>query len=485
MFQIKNIHYNKKTGNIYLICISQKGLYYCSIYNVSKSDFEEIYFIGYKEKDRDTDYTLNNPSDISINPVTNDIAIAEYSKGIIRTYNGKNFKFIKNFGSIESFDVNSSNSNAEHIGKTMTSVTMRACTMGLRSLYRGYKGYKLSLITGISYSNDGKLIFVVDANGLHKITIESDVFCNILSVSKSNVSMYPYKVKVVDNAHVITSITSLNNLNSYGSTDVMCYEYKIINYINGVVLQSIVSDPFSFFDIGIDHNLYFLNKDNKSVNTINLENNDKKSFTLYGNVYNNNNRELEYSKLSRLIACGNENQIFIVYGNHVLRQNLVNDNYVTDFTYKEEEMRSYDKIDKFVRKAIKTHLKTKHKANNNNKPKLNTNIMNKYDIFTDKDKENLKALLDMSSNVKTVKKVYKELSKTYHPDKTTSENYQLYSDIFHDIKTLYNARLSIINIENKKVSVKTTKFNSKFSSKKNKVAQPWVPTGMNLVVRNS
>ena len=94
----------------------------------------------------------------------------------------------------------------------------------------------------------------------------------------------------------------------------------------------------------------------------------------------------------------------------------------------------------------------------------------------------------MSSNVKTVKKVYRELSINYHPDKApdkSTNTVELYKNIFQDIKTLYESRAKMFKPVSRQSSIKKTKSNKKPSSKKNTVAKPWVPTGMNLVVRNS
>lgn len=476
MFQIKNIHYNSKTEFIYLICLSQTGLYYCSIYKKEKNYFNDIYFIGYKTKD--TDYKLNNPTDITIHPITNDIAIAEYNKGIIRLYSGSNYKFIKNYGNIESFENNSSNSNAKYKAHNISSKAMMACAYGFRYLYRQLK-YKLLNVTGIRYSLDGNTLFIVDTNGISILHTDKDVLCSIMpiEINKSTLKteyIYPYKIEVLDDKRIIASISNLNNISNYDKNIVRCNSFIILDYTTGQKLEYIYIGCFSWFDIGMDKYIYMFSKNKMKIKKLNL--NDK-SIVPY-NLTDNNNNILEYTNQQYLFTCGNINEIFLSYNNQIVILQLINDNYTknTDFLHDEKE-KNTKKLNKTIRTQIKSGLKTKFttkikNANTNNKQILN-NLEKYKEIFTDEDTLYIKLLLNKSSTQDQIKTAYKNLVRKYHPDKIENENSKgQYSNIFNILTELYKNRT------NKKKN-NTSLYNS--YNLRTRVNRNWVPSGKNII----
>jgi hypothetical protein len=414
MFQIKNIHYNPKTEFIYLICLSQTGLYYCSIYKreTKTNWFDNIYFIGYKTKD--TDYKLNNPTDITIHPITNDIAIAEYNKGIIRLYSGSNYKFIKNYGSIESFENNSSNSNSNSKYKTTNMVsTIGLCAYSLRSFYRGLTKYKLSNITSIKYSLDCNSIFIVDTNGISILKTDTDILCSIIptKINKSTLktdNIYPYKLEVINDTYIGVSFSNLNNIDKYYTNNlnninnnVFCHMFKVINYNSRSIIYEL-NYEFTWvtvFERSFSYNneiiLYIYNqnlddmvikektiaKKLKGVNNYQFTNDRDIPYKLS----DNKNQLLPKSKSQIFFVIGKgTGELFILYNNNILINHFVTgtiDNPGSRFQQiyiHDEKIQNTDRLKTNVRKSLKQQLKSKLlNTNYNNNHNHNHNIIEK------------------------------------------------------------------------------------------------------------
>lgn len=466
MSTIEHVAYNKDKKYLYMICTTGLGLRYFIIVKVNPYDL--IY--TWVNKIKDTNYKLENPTDISINSVTYDIAISDYN--FIRIYSGDNYKYIKTLGSIGALDINSSNSDERNTENTTPAGTaFRVVGHGLRSLWCKSTGYNFTKITGIKYSIDGKTIYVVDSIGVYGIDIEKNVKCPIyvFKFANKSIKLRPYKLNIIDNDYIIVSFAK--------EEEDKCSCLKLINvntsHITDIIFNFNTNKSFDWFDI-IEKKLYLYKRDNYIV-VVDLQlalqsGSENKPFYI-----TTENSELfpiiktdlatSIEGKNNVFLCIDKTNIFVVNDNNIIKYSINNNTFVYDSPVITSNLfLDYGVVisDPRLRKNLKKKLKSRFNNKNNNisynnhHVKLNFNI--KETVYThgtttfkfdDDDKAKLTILLDKNSAKAKAKAAYKQLSLKFHPDKcsikpvnTNSTNIILYNHIcetiFKEITLLYN-----------------------------------------------